>query len=193
MEDSKTVSAIRMCHIVPKFTKLGVLGANICVEGRSNGRLLSIVPVTVAVRAGRVIVPDDVVRVSDPDASRGLIRVEQTPRAANINNQIAFDEVSCLGSILDEDSVSHGVIGNIVLHAKVMDSVDGHCPIESVMDSIVPHVGRVYSTDHVEVNWVRAKDEGLANIVKLDTVDSGGRGLITWGVHDDHCTVLVIS
>ena len=45
----------------------------------------------------------------------------------------------------------------------------------------------------MEVDRVGAKDEGLAHQVKLNVLDTSGRCLVTWGVHNDHSTVLVVS
>jgi len=76
VEDSEPVASIRVSHVVGKFTELGVLGADVLIVRGSNGRLLSIEPVTVSVRATRMITAEDVVRISDPEAGWSLVSVE---------------------------------------------------------------------------------------------------------------------
>ena len=40
-----------------------------------------------------------------------------------------------LDAVLDEDRVAHSVVGYVVLHTEVVDTVDRHSSVESVMDS----------------------------------------------------------
>ena len=87
-----------------------------------------------------MITANDVVRVRDPDAGRGLIGVEETPGAPHVNNEIVFDQVLSLSGIFNEDCVAHGVVGDVVLDAQVVDAMDGHSSIESVMDGVVSNV-----------------------------------------------------
>ncbi len=101
-----------------------------------------------------MVVPDDVVRAGDPDGCRGLVSVEQTPRAADVDNEVALNEVLGLCGILDEDGMAHGVVGDVVLYAQVVHTVDGHSSVEGVMDGVVAHVRCVHSADHMEVNRV---------------------------------------
>ena len=79
MENSKTVAAIRVSYIITKLTNLSVLRTDIFIKAWSNGRLLGIIPVRISIGASSVISTNDIVRVSDPNASWGLICVEQAP------------------------------------------------------------------------------------------------------------------
>lgn len=129
-----------MSNIVSELSELGVLWANIGVKRGSNRRLLRVIPVRVTIRASSVVIADDVVRVSDPERSRGLVSVQQTPRATHVHNQVALDQVFGLDSILDKDGMAHSVISNIVLHAKVVDAMDRHSSVERVMNGVVADV-----------------------------------------------------
>ena len=53
-----------------------------------------------------MVADEDIVWISDPEASRGLIGVEQTPRTANVNYQVVFDIVLGLYGIFDENCVA---------------------------------------------------------------------------------------
>ena len=139
-----------------------------------------------------MIVPNDVIRVSDPNASWRLIGIEKTPRTTNVNNEITLDQILSLSGIFNEDCVAHSMVCDIVLHSEVMNTMNGHSSVESVMNRIVSHVRRVHSTNHMEVNWVTTKDEGLSHICQFDTVNSSSSCLIARRVHDDDGTVLFI-
>ena len=81
-----------------------------------------------------------VVGVGDPDASGRLISVQERPRATNINDEVILDQVLSLGSILNEDRVAHSVISNVVLYTQIVNTMDGHSSVESVMDGVVTNV-----------------------------------------------------
>jgi len=127
-------------HIVVKLTELLVLRAHIGIKGWTNGSRLQIVPVGVAVRAASVVAPNNVVGVGDPDRCRGLISVEKRPGATHIEDQIVFDQVLAFDSIFNEDGVTHGVVGNVVLDTKVVNTVNCHSTVEGVMDGVVTNI-----------------------------------------------------
>ena len=89
--------------------------------------------------------------------------------------------------------MAHSAIGNIVLNPQEVHTVDGDSSVEGVMDSVITHVRRVHSADHMEVNGIGAKDEGLADIGEFNAVDSSRSRFISRRVHDNHSTVLVVS
>ena len=140
VEDSEAISTVRVCDIVSELSELSVLGANIGIERRSNGSGLEIVPVGVAIRARCMVVANDVVGVGDPECSRGLVSIQQTPGATHVHNQVALDQVFGLNRVFDKDGVTHSVISNIVLNTKVVDAMDSHGSVERVMDSVVTDV-----------------------------------------------------
>lgn len=181
-----------MGDIVTELSKTVVLGADIFVEGWSDCRNLQIVPVAISIRASSVIVSDDVIRVCDPNGRRRLVSVKQTPGAANIHNEVTFDQVLCLGSILNEDRVAHCVICNVVLDAKIVHAMDRHSSVECVMDGVVSYIRRMHCANHMEVDRVASENEGLTNVVKLNVVNTSGGGLIAGRVHDDDSSVLLV-
>ena len=71
------------------------------------------------------------------------------------------------------------MICNVILHSQVVDTVNSHSAIESVMDCVVSNIGCMYCADHMEVDRIRAENEGLAYVVKLNAVNPCCRGLIT--------------
>mmetsp|Transcript_467 Transcript_467/g.690 ORF Transcript_467/g.690 Transcript_467/m.690 type:complete len:373 (+) Transcript_467:3585-4703(+) len=76
VEDTQTVATVRVSHVILELAQLLVLGAHVRIERGSNGRLLQIVPVGVAIGATSSVVANNVIRVGDPDGRRGLIGVE---------------------------------------------------------------------------------------------------------------------
>ena len=51
----------------------------------------------------------------------------------------------------------------------------------------------MHRADHVEVDWVRAQDEGLAHVGELYVVDARRSRLVSRRMHDDHRAVLVVG
>jgi hypothetical protein len=193
MEDPETVATIRVRDIVGELTELGVLWADVLIEARSDGCLLEVVPVRVTIGASSMVASDDIIRVCNPDTGRCLVCVEKTPRAADVYNQIILDQILGLSRILNENSVAHSVVRHIILHAQIMNSVDGDSSIEGVVDRIIADVRRVHCANHMEMNGVGSEDEGLADVEELNTVNSCSRSLITGRVHNYDRTVLIFS
>jgi hypothetical protein len=50
--------------------------------------------------------------------------------------------------------VTHGIVSYVVNDLEVMNSMEGHCTIVSLVNSIVAGVGLVDGTNHVEMNRV---------------------------------------
>ena len=168
-----------MRDIVMELTKTCILRANILIKGWSNSRDLKIAPVAISIGACSVVISDNVIWVCDPDASRSLISVEKTPGTTHVNDQIVLNQVLRLSSIFNEDSVAHRVISYVVLDSEVVDTVNCDCTVEGVMDGIISHIRRVHCANHMEVNRVATKDEGLADIGELDAIDSCSSGFVS--------------
>ena len=81
-----------------------------------------------------MVTAEDIVWVCNPEASWGLVCIQKTPRATNIEHQVILNQVLSLSCVFDENSVAHGMVGNVILHSKVVYTMDGDCPVESVMD-----------------------------------------------------------
>lgn len=74
--NSETVLMQGVTSVVSELTELSEFGANISVEAGAHCGLLHVVPVTVRVTTGNSVVSDNVVGVSDPETTRGLVGVE---------------------------------------------------------------------------------------------------------------------
>jgi hypothetical protein len=96
---------------------------------------LKIVPETISIRTSGSIINEDIVWMSNPEASRSLIRVQKTPRSLCLHNQITFDIVVGFNSIFNKDGVTFNFIGNVVFKSQVMSSVKCKGSIISLMGS----------------------------------------------------------
>ena len=88
--------------------------------------------------------------------------------------------------------MTHGVIGYVIEDAKVVDTMDRDSTVERVMDGIVANVRVVDSANHMEVNGVRSENKSLTDLGKLTRVDAADGGLISRGVANNDCTILVV-
>jgi len=75
--------------------------------------LLKIVPVSVSVRTGCMVIDEVIVWIRDPEACWSLVGIEQTPRSLCHRDEISGDIVVSFNTILDEDIVTHGIVNNI--------------------------------------------------------------------------------
>lgn len=116
--------------------------------------IFEVKPISVIIRTGHCVSSENIVGMSDPNSSRRLISVEQTPGCSHIDDQVIFYQIVCLSSIFNENSMSKSVVNYIVLNSQIMHSVNCHSPIVSVVNCIVPDVRIVHSAYHVEMNWI---------------------------------------
>lgn len=72
-----------------------------------------------------------------------------------------------LNSVLDEEVMASNAIANVILHCKVMDSVDGDHSRQGIMDCISPDVGSRDVAHHVEVDAISTKDGRLPALGEL--------------------------
>jgi hypothetical protein len=63
-----------------------MLRAYVYIEGGSDGVRLGVKPVTIPFCANGVVSPEDVIRMSDPEASWCHVSVEQTERCMHLDN-----------------------------------------------------------------------------------------------------------
>jgi len=68
-----------MCNIVTELSKRVVFWALIRIERWTSWIGLGIEPVTIIIRTCSMVTSENVVWVSDPETSWGLIRVQKTP------------------------------------------------------------------------------------------------------------------
>jgi hypothetical protein len=79
MENTKTISAIRMSNVIGEFTKRRVLWANVRVKRRSCRVGLGIEPVPIVVRTSGMIASKNIIWVSNPETGGCLIGIQQAP------------------------------------------------------------------------------------------------------------------
>ena len=138
-----------------------------------------------------MVVLDDVVWVSDPERGWRLISVEQRPGSLGLHNQVAVDDALGLSGILNEDSVTHVVVCDVLDDVEVVHTVNGDGSVVSLMNGVTLDEGLGDVTNHVEMDGVATEFEGLAHVVELTIEDATDQGLIAWGVQHDVSTVLV--
>lgn len=179
VEDSETIPTTRVSDIATELTKLGRDRANVQTETWTHSVILHIEPEAIAIGASSVVVNEDVIRMSDPERTRGLIGVEQGPTAFGLDDKVILQSVLGLGSVLNEDGVAHGIVSDVVLDLEVVDSMEGDSTIISLMDRVVTSVGLVNGTNHMEMNGIATQLESLTDIGKLNVLDSANNRFIT--------------
>ena len=68
--------------------------------------------------------------------------------------------------------MTHGVEGEIIDDPQVVNSMNGHCSIVSVMDRVMSDIRFVDSANHVEVDGVAAELESLPHISEFNVLNS---------------------
>jgi hypothetical protein len=79
VEDSQAVSTHGVGMIVSEFADLLIFWAYAIICRWSNSMFLKIVPVSISIRTGSVIIDEIIVWVCDPEACGSLVSVKQTP------------------------------------------------------------------------------------------------------------------
>lgn len=134
MMNSQTILFYAVNCVVSKFTELGVFRANVRVKTWANSMFLHIVPIAVSISASNSIVGDNIVRVGNPVASRGLICREQTIGSMGTDCEIVVVDILCLSSILNKVGVAHCVERNVVEHSEVVNTVSGYSSVVGLPD-----------------------------------------------------------
>jgi hypothetical protein len=165
MENSQTISSERVRCVVSELTEFSELGANVQVEAGPDRMLLHIEPISIGISASNSIVGENVVWVSNPEATWALVSVEQTHRLLDLDRQVVIVNVLGLSCIFNEEGVAHRIKRHIVSHSKVVNSVSGHSAIVSLMNGVASDVRFVHGADHVEMDWVTTKFESLTHIL----------------------------
>ena len=76
MEKSESIVADRVGNVVAELAQLGMNWLDVGVEGWAHGCVLVIHPKAVVRGACCPVSHEDVIRVSDPEATRGLVSVQ---------------------------------------------------------------------------------------------------------------------
>jgi len=151
--------------IVSELTEFSELGADVQVEAGPDRMFLHIEPISIGISASNSIVGENVVWMSNPEATWALVSVEQTHRLLDLDRQVVIVNVLRLSGIFNEEGVAHRIKRHIVSNSKVVNSVSGNSAIVSLMYGIASYIGFVHGADHVEMDWVTTKFESLTHIL----------------------------
>ena len=94
---------------------------------------LKIIPEAVSIRASSMVSNKYIVGMGDPEASRCLVSVQQTPRPLSLDDQIVFDVIVSFNSIFNEYGVTFHFIGHVVLKSQVMGSMQSKSSVVPLM------------------------------------------------------------
>ena len=86
------------------------------------------------------VVPENVVRVDDPEGGGCDVGVEQAGRLFGVDGQIVLQDIVFLHSVFDEKGEAFDVEHNVVLDQQVSDTVNGRGTVERVMHRITPRI-----------------------------------------------------
>ena len=109
------------------------------------------------------------------------------------DNQVMINYILCLDSIFNEDGVTHSVVNDVVHDVEVADSMDSHCSVVSLVDCITFYERFRNCSYNMEMDWISAEFESLANVVKFRVKDSSDARFIFRVMDHDMCAVLVFS
>ena len=84
---------------------------------------LKIVPKAVSIRACSMVSYENVVRMGDPEASRGLISVQKTPRSDGLDDKVVNKIIVRLHGIFNEESVAFYFVCDIFFKPQVVSSM----------------------------------------------------------------------
>jgi hypothetical protein len=84
--------------------------------------------------------------------------------------------------------VAHSIVSYVVNDLEVMNSMEGHSAIVSLVNSVVASVGLVDGTNHMEMNGVATQLESLSDVSELNVLNSADNGLISGRVEHDVST-----
>ena len=191
MMNSQSISANTMSNIVLEFSKLCVLRTNVRIRTWASRSVLQVKPESIESRPSNSVSSEDIVWMSDPHTCWTLICVQQAPRLSDINDQIVLYQIVRLNSILNKDRMSHSSVGNVILHSQEMNTVDCHCSVKGMVNSVVPDVRVMHSADHVEMQRISAQLEGLTHISEFSVLYSSCQRVVSGRVEHYMSAILL--
>ena len=141
---------------------------------------MEVEPEAVPGAASRVVAHEDVVWVSDPEAGRSGVSVEQAEGWLGVHDQIVLNAVLGLDGVLDEYGVAHAVVVDVVLDSQVVHTVKRGASVVRLVNGVPTHIRPRHGAKHVEVNGVPTELERLADVEELSVLDAAHRGLVAW-------------
>ena len=89
-----------------------------------------------------MIMPNDVVRVGDPEACGRLVDVQETATFACEHDQVVLNDVVLFVAVFNENGQAHDVVGNVVFYRQVVCGMDSRCAVERVVDAAATNIQR---------------------------------------------------
>ena len=89
--------------------------------------------------------------------------------------------------------MAHSIVNYVVYDVEILDVVNSHCAIVSLMDRITLNQRLRDSTDDVEMNRISAEFKSLANIKELNVKDTSNTGLVLREVEHDVSAILIFG
>lgn len=175
MENSETIPTARVRMIVSELSHAFILWAHISAGMWSDCMDLQIIPIAITVGTTATILDKVVIRVSDPEASWCLIRIEQRPTSLSHDDAVMVYIVLLFNSILNENDVTFDVVSNIVDQPHIVCTVEGEGTIETLVGTETFAVRFVYCTDHMEVDGIATNLEGLTDVSEFDVFQAGNK------------------
>jgi hypothetical protein len=109
------------------------------------------------------------------------------------DNQVMVNYILCLDSIFNEDGMTHSIVDDVVHDVEVADSMDSHCSVVSLVDCITFYERFGNCSNNMEMDWVSAEFESLADVVKFRVKDPSNARFIFGVMDHDMRAVLVFS
>ena len=91
--------------------------------------------------------------------------------ALDLDGQVVDELVTVLRAVFEEEAVTDGVVGHVVLHAQEVRAMHGHAAVVAVVDRGVADVLPLCVADQVPVDRIAGKSQVLAHAIELDALD----------------------
>ena len=79
--------------------------------------------------------------------------------------------VICLYSILNEESVTHSIVRNVIFDSELVHTVSSYSSIVGVVNCVTNYIRLVNISNHMEMNWVASELKCLTDILHFDVAD----------------------
>ena len=91
--------------------------------------------------------------------------------ALGLDRQVADVLVAGLDAVFEEEAVTDGVVGHVVLNLQVVRAMHGHAAVVGVVDRGVPDVLPFAIADQMPVDRIPGQRQVLAHAIELDALD----------------------
>ena len=89
-----------------------------------------------------------------------------------LDRQVKNERVAGLDAVFHEETVAHGVVGDIVFHPQVIGAVHGDAAVKGIVDGRVPDVLTIPAcANQVPVNRIAGQFHMLPHAIEFDALD----------------------